>query len=94
RFGSFWLLAQSYARPLPAFEAPPSGTWGRWVGARVWATAISDDGLVVGYSLTAAGEAHAFVWTAARGMLDIGTLGGASSVATGVDGAGRVVGDA
>jgi probable HAF family extracellular repeat protein len=54
---------------------------------------MSDAGIVVGYSLTSGGNAHAFVWSASGGMRDIGTLGGPSSMATGVDGAGRVVGE-
>jgi probable HAF family extracellular repeat protein len=44
-------------------------------GFASWAHAVSDDGLVVGSSLTAAGENHAFAWSRQSGMIDIGRLG-------------------
>jgi putative phosphoribosyl transferase len=50
-----------------------------------------DNGQVVGWALTAAGEQHAFSWTAAGGMVDLDTSGGSHSEATAVD-AGQVVG--
>ena len=34
------------------------------------------DGQVVGWAGTASGATHAFSWTAAGGMVDLGTLGG------------------
>jgi probable HAF family extracellular repeat protein len=47
----------------------------------------------VGYSLTAENTAqHAFSWTAAGGMVDLGTLGGTQSSAAGVNANGQVVG--
>ena len=34
---------------------------------------MNESAVVTGTSLTASGEQHAFVWTAARGMVDLGT---------------------
>ena len=57
------------------------------------ATAINDDGVVVGYALTRDAQARAFRWTRHEGMVALGTIGGPSSVALGVDDAGRIVGE-
>ena len=53
---------------------------------------LNDSGHVVGKSETAAGETHAFHWTAERGMLDLGTLGGEFSEAKIVNALGHVAG--
>ena len=45
---------------------------------------LNDATQVVGWSETADGNAHAFLWTPGRGMEDLGTLGGASSLAWGI----------
>jgi probable HAF family extracellular repeat protein len=37
---------------------------------------INDRGQVTGWSVNSVGDMHAFVWTAATGMRDIGTLAG------------------
>ena len=57
------------------------------------AIAVNDSGQVVGDSSTPAGgmSFHAFSWTASRGMVDLGTLGGSSS-AHAVSDSGQVVG--
>ena len=55
--------------------------------------AIGASGAVVGYA-SAAGAEHAFVWTSAGGLQDLGTLGGANSYAKGVNAQVRVVGQA
>lgn len=61
------------------------------------ALAVSDSGVVVGYSYTA-GEVshpHPFVWTQEGGMIDLGTLGaGTSGYARAVNDDGVVVGEA
>jgi probable HAF family extracellular repeat protein len=48
------------------------------------ALAVNNKGQVVGDSITANGQAHAFSWTAAGGMVDLGTLDGTSSRAAGL----------
>jgi probable HAF family extracellular repeat protein len=53
---------------------------------------VNDSGQVIGASVTAAGETHAFLWTAAGGMVDLGTLGGFFSLADGINNSGIVVG--
>ena len=55
------------------------------------ATAVNTLGQVVGYSETAAGETHAFLFSGGA-MTDLGTLGGVYSVATGINASGQVVG--
>jgi probable HAF family extracellular repeat protein len=56
------------------------------------ASTINDLGQVVGWAQTASGDAHAFSWTQAGGMVDLGTLGGPSSGGAAVNGSGQVVG--
>jgi len=41
---------------------------------------------------TQAGQPHAFLWTAARHMRDLGTLGAPASIALGINNCGAVVG--
>ncbi|WP_332875947.1 PEP-CTERM sorting domain-containing protein [Massilia sp. S19_KUP03_FR1] len=58
------------------------------------AQAISNNGLVAGYSVLADGFTHGFLYSGA-GLRDIGTLaGGGNSFAYGVNSAGTVVGEA
>jgi probable HAF family extracellular repeat protein len=73
-------------RGTPAIDL---GTLGGKVST---AFAINDHGQVVGWSLTADDEQHAFSWTAAGDMVDLGTLGGSSSEAFAVNSSGLVVG--
>jgi probable HAF family extracellular repeat protein len=61
-------------------------------GKRSYATAIADDGTVVGYSQTAGSTVyHAFVWTTRTGMLDLGFTG-EESQSLAVNASGWVVG--
>ncbi|HMJ57511.1 MAG TPA: hypothetical protein VK467_00110, partial [Gemmatimonadales bacterium] len=54
------------------------------------AWAINASGEVAGFSLTAGGETHAFVWDGT--MHDLGTLGGTFSIARAINATGNVVG--
>lgn len=60
-------------------------------GSTSSARAISSNGLVAGYSTTATGATHAFLWQNGV-MQDLGTLGGNMSMACGVNSKGEVVG--
>ena len=61
-------------------------------GTSTAAADINDAGQVVGSSSTASGLIHAFLWSEAEGMQDLGTLGGPTSRATAINDAGQVVG--
>jgi probable HAF family extracellular repeat protein len=63
------------------------------LGGGTWVTALGEDGTVVGSSLTAAGERHAFVWKDGR-MTDLGAgpSGAGQSHAYGINAAGDVIG--
>jgi probable HAF family extracellular repeat protein len=56
-----------------------------------YAYALNDRGQVVGSSSTPEGS-HAFSWTAAAGMVDLGTLGANYAYAYAVNNHGQVVG--
>ena len=55
---------------------------------------VNDRGAVVGFAETHAGQPHAFLWTAADGMRDLGTLGegGGASMALAINNSAAVVG--
>lgn len=53
---------------------------------------LNNKGQVVGYSTTATGAPHAFVWDSTHGMQDLGTFGYAEGYAYGINDAGRIVG--
>lgn len=55
------------------------------------AAAINDSGQVVGQSETSDGHFHAFLWTDANGMIDLG-IAGVHSAAVGINNSGDVVG--
>lgn len=59
--------------PSTVFTRVDLGTLG---GAFSYAADINGADVVVGWSETAAGGTHAFRWTAAKGMVDLGTLPG------------------
>ena len=57
------------------------------------AAGVSNSGAVAGYSTASDGNAHAFVWSASGGMIDLGTSG-VCSYATGISADGNtVIGD-
>ena len=53
---------------------------------------VNDVGQVAGFSTTAA-RPHAFLWTPAGGMVDLGTLGGSDQLGVRAERHGQVVGD-
>jgi probable HAF family extracellular repeat protein len=53
---------------------------------------INDSGQVVGYSYNSSGNYEAFLWDAANGMQELGTLGGNYSRANGINNSGQIVG--
>lgn len=56
------------------------------------ALAINDSATVVGQSPNAQGYKHAFMWSESAGLTDLGTLGGSSSSALGINNKGWIVG--
>jgi len=54
--------------------------------------AITDSGTIIGQSPNSAGLKHAFSWTLSGGFVDLGTLGGDSSVALASNNKGWIVG--
>ncbi len=63
-------------------------------GASAQATALNGNGQITGYSSLSTGAVHAFSYTPGGGIIDIGSLGGATanSFATGVNDSGTIVG--
>jgi len=64
------------------------------LGGNTYANAINSRGDVAGNSATADGNDHAFLWTAAGGMQDLGTLGGLVSTATALNDSDEIIGRA
>jgi len=60
-------------------------------GRNSQATAINVFGVIVGWSETASGNRHAFIWKDGV-MKDLGTMGGTFSMATGINSGSAVVG--
>jgi probable HAF family extracellular repeat protein len=77
----------------PGFDLRDLGT----LGGDSAATAVNDDGTVVGWSATASGEHHAFVFTGADGLVDLNDridpgLGWVLHEAYGINASGQIVG--
>lgn len=83
--GSAWLTDSEGTSTTLAFESPPGPNQG--VGS---AFAINELGEVVGTAFTGSAR-HAFLYRAGK-LLDLGTLGGTTSVATAINAHGAVVG--
>jgi probable HAF family extracellular repeat protein len=80
------------AAPSTDYAVTDLGSLG---GTFAAALRINAGGVVVGASTTATGEQHAFRWTQATGMVDLGTLPGATgSFAWGINSQGDVAGEA
>jgi probable HAF family extracellular repeat protein len=75
-------------RCLPSYLVTDLGTLG---GDYSYVRDINDSGQAVGYSLTAGGNVHGFVWQNGV-MTDLGTLGTNSSEAFGINDFGQIVG--
>src|SRR5260370_40427903 len=59
-----------------------------------FAYAINNSGQIVGESDDSSGNAHAYVWSSAGGMVNLGVLpGGSSAIADGINDSGEVTGD-
>ena len=89
-------LAMLMASPLfasqPRYTIADLGVWTSWGGSAAYAT--NNAGATVGSaSIPQGGWTHAVLFTA-NGIQDLGTLGGASSDAWGINNAGVVVGQA
>ncbi|MGN6379634.1 MAG: hypothetical protein ACTHNU_11835 [Gaiellales bacterium] len=84
------LLAAAPAASAASYQVVDLGTLG---GASSSATDLNNRGDVVGWSRTASGAVHAFVYRDGR-MIDIGTLGGPNSRATAISNNRAVVGTA
>jgi probable HAF family extracellular repeat protein len=84
------LIGRAHAAPV--FTAIELGTFGGPYGEAV---AVNAGGQVVGWAWTADRAQHAFSWTQARGIVDLGTLDGfVQSAAAAVSDSGQVVGSA
>jgi probable HAF family extracellular repeat protein len=78
------------AQPIP-YRVTDLGTLG---GDSILAWRINERGQVIGWGTTASGLTHAFVWTTAGGLVDLGALGpGNASHAWGINDSGVVVGE-
>ncbi len=58
-----------------------------------YALGVNDAGLATGYSGLAFETVRSFAWTGARGLVDLGSLGGASSWARALNNRGQIVGE-
>jgi probable HAF family extracellular repeat protein len=96
--GGFWVLSGSSIGTSPQYTIVDLGTLGGDGGGYPGseATDINNSGQIVGYAYTAGNAAYrAVFWTNSSSILvDLGTLGGASSEAWAINDVGQIVGDA
>lgn len=78
--GKAFLYSDGVMQDLGSLGGPLSG-----------ANDISENGKIVGFSDTANGERHAFLYTRGHGMRDLGTLGGTFSEATAINRNGTII---
>jgi probable HAF family extracellular repeat protein len=93
--GTSYTYGNAESRPFAWTRAGGMVDLGSLGGPFGEAVAVSESGVVVGYSYTAGdiSYSHPFVWTRETGMMDLGVLGdGNSGVATAVNDDGVVVG--
>lgn len=87
---SFDVAVAAVVSTVASYAVVELGTLG---GDSAVALDVNDRREVVGWSATASGQTHAFRWTQAGGMIDLGTLpDGDFSEATGINNSGQVVG--
>jgi probable HAF family extracellular repeat protein len=72
-----------------AYDADDLGTLG---GTYLLASAMNNNGDIVGSGTTADGTLHAFRWTRSGGLEDLGTFGGLEAQATGINDSGDILG--
>ena len=91
RFGVWTAMALIFAPVAGAqsYTLTPLGTLG---GIFSNVNAINDHDQITGYASLSNGVEHAFLWTSAQGMRDLGTLGGSTSYGFGLNNLGQVVG--
>jgi probable HAF family extracellular repeat protein len=89
----------SPARAQVDWHPKDLGTLGSMANQRSFAQDLNDAGVVVGFSDVDSKllspptyDNHAFLWSPASGMIDLGTLGGPQSIAEGINNSGQVVG--
>src|SRR5688572_17752089 len=92
--GAIVLAVSMRDGPIATAQAPAAMTMTDLgtLGTNSFAMGINASGQVVGMSNLSSGARRAFLWTAAGGMVNLGTLGGSESEATGINRLGTIIG--